>query len=106
MRQTHTPRKRFFIDYADQTVGVTDGSTGEMRPAQVFMAVLGASNYTYIEATWSQQLPGWIASYVRALEFFGCCTELWMPDNLRSGETKASRYEPDLNPTHYYLAEH
>ena len=54
MRQTHTPRERFFIDYASKTVGVTDGSTGEMRPAQVFVAVLGTSNYTYIEAAWSQ----------------------------------------------------
>lgn len=51
MRQTHTPGERLFIDYAGQTVGVTDGSTGEIRSAQVFVAVLGASNYTYIEAT-------------------------------------------------------
>ena len=62
MRQTHTPGERLFIDYAGQTVGVTDGSTGEIRAAQVFVAVLGAYNYTYIEATWSQQLPDWIAA--------------------------------------------
>ena len=55
MRQTHTPGERLFIDYAGQTIGVTDGSTGEVREAQVFVAVLGASNYTYLEATWSQQ---------------------------------------------------
>ena len=106
MRQTHTPGERLFIDYAGQTVGVTDGSTGEIRNAQVFVAVLGASNYTYIEATWSQQLPDWIGSHVRALAFFGGCTELWVPDNLRSGVTKASRYEPDVNPTYHDLAEH
>ena len=75
MRQTHTPGGRLFIDYAGQTVGVTDGSTSEIRTAQVFVAVLGASNYTYIEATWSQQLPDWIGSHVRALSFFGGCTE-------------------------------
>jgi transposase len=75
MRQTHTPGERLFIDYAGQTVGVTDGTTGEIREAQVFVAVLGASNYTYLEATWSQQLPDWIGSHVRALEFFGGCTE-------------------------------
>lgn len=106
MRQTHTPGERLFIDYAGQTVGVTDRSSGEIRPAQVFVAVLGASNYTYIEATWSQQLPDWIGSHVRALAFFGGCTELWVPDNLRSGVTKASRYEPDVNPTYHDLAEH
>jgi transposase len=106
MRQTHTPGERLFIDYAGQTIGVTDGNTGEIREAQVFVAVLGASNYTYIEATWSQQLPDWIGSHVRALDFFGGCTELWVPDNLRSGVSKASRYEPDINPTYHDLAEH
>lgn len=106
MRQTHTPGERLFIDYAGQTVGITDGSTGEIRDAQVFVAVLGASNYTYLEATWSQQLPDWIGSHVRALDFFGGCTELWVPDNLRSGVSKASRYEPDINPTYQDLAEH
>jgi transposase len=106
MRQTHTPGERLFIDYAGQTVGVTEGTTGEIREAQVFVAVLGASNYTYLEATWSQQLPNWIGSHVRALEFFGGCTELWVPDNLRSGVSKSSRYEPDVNPTYHDLAEH
>lgn len=106
MRQTYTPGEKLFIDYAGQTVAVTDGATGEIKQAQIFVAVLGASNYTYIEATWSQQLPDWIASHVRALNFFGGCTELWVPDNLRSGVTKASRYEPDLNPTYQDLANH
>lgn len=89
MRQTHTPGERLVIDYAGQTVGVIDGATGEIRPAQIFVAVLGASNYTYIEATWSQQLPDWIGSHVRGLDFFGGCTELWVPDNLRSGVSKS-----------------
>jgi transposase len=106
MRQTHTPGEKLFIDYAGQTVPITDGATGEVRQAQVFVAVLGASNYTYLEATWTQQLPDWIGSHVRALTFFGGCTALWVPDNLRSGVTKASLYEPDLNPTYYDLANH
>lgn len=75
------------------------GSTGEIHAAPVFVAVLGASKYTYIEATWSPQLPDWIGSHVRALAFFGGRTELWVADNLRSGVTKASRYEPDVTLT-------
>lgn len=106
MRQTHTPGEKLFLDYAGQTVGVIDGSTGEVKPAQIFVAVLGASNYTYIEATWSQQLADWIGSHVRALEFFGGATELWVPDNLRSAVARAARYEPDINPTYQDLAEH
>lgn len=106
MRQTHTPGERLFIDYAGQTVGIIDGNTGEVREAQIFVAVLGASNYTFLEATWSQQLPDWIGSHVRALDFYGGCTELWVPDNLRSGVSKASRYEPDINPTYHDLADH
>lgn len=99
MHQTHTPGERLFVDYAGQTVGVTDGATGEIREAQIFVAVLGESNYTCLEATWSQQLPDWIGSHVHALEFFGGRTAPWVPDNLRSGVTRASRCEPDLNPT-------
>jgi len=106
MRQTHTPGERLFIDYAGPTVEITEMHSGEIRQAQIFVAVLGASNYTYIEATWSQQLPDWIGSHVRALAFFGGTTELWVPDNLRSGVSKASRYEPDINPTYQDLAEH
>jgi len=106
MRQTHTPGEKLFIDYAGPTVEITEMHTGEIRQAQIFVAVLGASNYTYIEATWSQQLPDWIGSHVRALDFFGGVTELWVPDNLRSGVSKASRYEPDINPTYQDLATH
>ena len=106
MRQTHTPGERLFIDYAGPTVDIIELHSGEIRQAQIFVAVLGASNYTYIEATWSQQLPDWIGSHVRALDFFGGVTELWVPDNLRSGVSKASRYEPDINPTYQDLATH
>ena len=65
-----------------------------------------ASNYTYAEATWSQKLPDWIGSHVRALNFFQGCPEIIVPDNLRSGVDKSCRYEPDINPTYQKLASH
>ena len=77
-----------------------------MRTAQIFVAVLGASNYTYAEATWSQDLADWIGAHVRAFAFFGGVPEILVPDNLASGVSKAHRYEPDLNPTYAELAAH
>ncbi|NVL23798.1 IS21 family transposase, partial [Pseudomonas syringae pv. actinidiae] len=80
--------------------------TGEIRQAQIFVAVLGASSYTFAEATWSQKLPtGW-ARTSDALFFFGGTTQILVPDNLRSGVTKAHRYEPDINPSYRDLREH
>jgi len=106
MRQEHRAGEKLFVDYAGQTIEVVDRRTGEIRAAQIFVAVLGASSYTYAEATWSQQLPDWISSHVRAFAFFGGVPELAVPDNLRSGVSKAHRYEPDLNPTYQDLASH
>jgi len=106
MRQEHRAGEKLFVDYAGQTVEVVDRRTGEIRHAQIFVAVLGASSYTYAEATWTQQLPDWIGSHVRAFEFLGGVSELLVPDNLRSGVCKAHRYEPDLNPTYADLASH
>jgi transposase len=106
MRQEHRAGEKLFVDYAGQTVEVVDRRTGEVRAAQIFVAVLGASSYTYAEATWTQQLPDWIGSHVRAFAFFGGVPELAIPDNLRSGVSKAHRYEPDLNPTYLDLASH
>ena len=77
-----------------------------MRQAQVFVAVLGASNYTYAEATWTQGLPDWIGAHVRAFEFIGGAPELAVPDNLRSGVRRAHRYEPDINPSYQEMASH
>ncbi len=105
MRQRHKAGEKLFVDYCGQTVPITDPSTGEIHEAQIFVAVLGASNYTYAEATRSQRLPDWISSQVRAFEFFGV-TELVIPDNLKSGVDKPCRYEPDLNPTYQDLATH
>jgi transposase len=106
MRQEHRAGEKLFVDYAGQTVEVVDRHTGEVRQAQIFVAVLGASNYTYAEATWTQQLPDWIGAHVRAFEFLGGTSEVVVPDNLRSAVSKAHRYEPDLNPTYAELARH
>jgi len=106
MRQTHRAGEKMFIDYAGQTVDVIDRQTGEVRSAQIFVAVLGASSYTFAEATWSQSLSDWTGSHVRALEFFGGCPEVLVPDNLRSGVSKAHRYEPEINPSYQDLAQH
>jgi transposase len=106
MRQDHRAGEKLFVDYAGQTVPVQDPQTGVVRQAQIFVAVLGASSYAYVEATWSQSLPDWIGAQVRALEFFGGVPAIVVPDNLRSGVAKAHRYEPTLNPTYQDLATH
>jgi len=106
MRQVHPAGERLFVDFAGQTVEVVDPATGEIRTAQVFVAVLGASSYTYAEAVWTQSLPDWIAAHVRALEFLGGVPRQIVPDNLRSGVLRANWYEPGLNPTYGDLAAH
>ena len=100
MRQTHKAGDKIFVDYAGPTIEIIDPDTGEIRRAQIFVGILGASNYTYAEATWTQQLPDWISSHRRMLEFFGGVPALIVPDNLRSGISKACRYEPEVNPTY------
>jgi len=106
MRQVHRAGEKCFVDYAGQTVPVIDRHTGEARPAQIFVAVLGASNYTYCEATWTQQSSDWIGSHVRMFEYFNAVPELLIPDNLRSAVTHAHRYEPLINETYQEMAAH
>ncbi|WP_435276639.1 IS21 family transposase [Psychrobium sp. nBUS_13] len=106
MRQHHKAGEKLFIDYCGPTMNIINSSTGEYRTAQVFVAVMGASNYTFAEATWSQGLEDWVMSHARCFEFLGGMPELLIPDNLRSGVTKACRYEPDLNPTYQQMAAH
>ena len=106
MRQTHKAGEKCFVDYCGPTVPIINPQTREVRTAQVFVAVLGASNYTYAEATWSQSLRDWLSSHVRTFEFFGGIPEMVVPDNLRSGVSKACRYDPELNPSYQQLAEH
>jgi transposase len=106
LRQEYRAGERVFVDYAGLTMDVVDPSTGEVHPAQIFVGALGASNYTYAEASWTQQLPDWIASHVRMLEYFGGVPELVIPDNLKTGVTYASYYEPEINATYADWAAH
>ena len=106
MRQDHKAGEKMFIDYAGMTVPVRDGKTGETRQAQIFVATLGASYYTYAEATWTQTLPDFIAAHVRAFSYFGGVSALLVPDNLRSAVSRPCRYDPDANPTYRSCAEH
>lgn len=106
MRQRHKAGDKLFIDYAGQTMPIVDMNTGETKEAQIFIAVMGASNYSYAEATWSQRLPDWIGSHVRAFEFIGGVPSLLVPDNLKSGIKKACRYEPDVNLTYTDMITH
>ena len=107
MRQHHRAGEKLFVDYAGPTVPIVDPHTGEIaHNAQIFVAVLGASNYTFAEATLSQKSGDWLGSHVRAFQFFGGVPEVVVPDNLKSGVTKACRYEPDLNPAYQHLANH
>jgi len=104
MRQTHRAGEKLFVDYAGLTLKIIDSHTGEERPAQVFVTTLGASSYTYAEATWTQSLPDWIGSHVRAFTFYGGVPEVVVPDNLKSAVSKACRYDPELNPSYAQCA--
>jgi len=106
MRQTHRAGEKLFVDYAGPTVPVADRATGEIRAAQIFVGVLGASNYTYAEATWTQTLPDWIGSHVRMFAYLGGLPAVLVPDNTKTGVTHPHRYEPDLNPTYLEMARH
>ena len=105
MRQTHVA-ERLFVDYAGTTLDVIDASTGEAMPAQLFVAALGASNYTYAEATWTQGLADWIGSHTRTFAFFDGVSAMVVSDNLKSGITKACFYEPAVNRTYAEMAAH
>ena len=106
LRQVHVAGERMFVDFAGQTMEVFDGTTGEARRAEVFVAVLGASSYTYAEAVWSQSLPEWISAHVNALAFFDGVPRQIVCDNLRSGITRACFYEPLVNRTYADMARH
>ena len=89
LRQVHTAGERVFVDFAGHTMEVIDGATGEVRRAEVFVAVLGASSYTFAEASWTQSLPDWIAVHVNMLAFIGGVPRQIVSDNLKSGITRA-----------------
>jgi transposase len=106
LRQEHKAGEKVFVDFAGATVPVVDRASGEIRDAQIFVGVLGASSYTYAEALWSQELPEWIAAHTRMYEFFGGVPSLTVPDNLKAGVRHACYYEPDVNPTYQEMAAH
>jgi transposase len=106
LRQQHRAGEKLFVDYAGQSVDLINPTTGEITEAQIFIAALGASSYTFAQATAAQDLPCWIRSHVHAFEFFGGVPEILVPDNLKSGVTHPCRYEPDINPTYQDLSEH
>jgi transposase len=106
MRQVHKAGEKCFVDYCGPTIPIVNAHTGEIRGCQVFVGVLGASNYTYAEATLSQKLQDWLGSHSRMFTFFGGTPAVVVPDNLRSAVSKPCRYDPDLNPAYQQLAEH
>ena len=97
MRQTHLAGEKLFVDWAGDTIGVVDPATGEVHQARIFVAALGASNYTYAESRWTETLPDWIGAHVNALNAIGGVPQALVPDNLKAGITKPSRYEPGIN---------
>lgn len=106
MRQNHIAGEKTFVDYAGPTVAINNAKTGEIRQAVIFVGVLGASNFTFAEATFTRSLPDWIGSHVRMFDYFGGVTELVIPDNEKSGVTKACYYDPEVNPNYTALAAH
>ena len=104
MRQVHRAGEKCFVDYAGTQPSIIDAATGEGIPVQLFVAVLGASNYTYAEATRTQQVADWIASHQRAFQYFGGVTTALVPDQLKSGVTLPCRYEPGLQKTYEEFA--
>jgi transposase len=106
MRQTHLAGEKLFVDWAGDTYPVIDPATGEEHSARIFVAALGASNYTYAEARWTETLPDWIGAHVNMFAAIGGVAQALVPDNLKAGITKPSRYEPGINRTYQDLADH
>lgn len=106
MRQAHRVGEKTFIDFSGSGLDVVDPHSGECRKAVLFLAVLGASNLTYAEPVLDPDLATWVGCHIRAFEYFGGTTEIWVPDNPRVGVTKASKYEPILNRTYEDLSGH
>ena len=104
MRQEHRAGEKLFVDYAGQTMQVYDLHTNQMREAQIFVAVLGASNYTYAEATWTNRCPTGLDPTAGPLASLAGLTQIVVPDNLKSGVQQSLFYEPDINPTYLDMA--
>lgn len=106
LRQVHPAGERLFVDFAGSTMAVMEGANGEARQAEIFVAVLGASSFTYAYAVWSQALPDWIGAHVRAFGYFGGVARQLVSDNLKAGVTRACFHEPTVNRTYTEMAAH
>ena len=99
LRQEHKPGEKMFVDWAGDTIPIRDRNTGEVWQAQLFVAALGASSYTWAEATRDQQMEAWLRAHMHAFDYWGGVPALAVPDNTKTGVSKAHRYDPDVNPT-------
>lgn len=106
LRQEHAAGEKMFVDWAGATIPVHNPANGQIWQASLFVAVLGASSYTYAEARRDQQLESWLEAHIHALEFYGGSPKLIVPDNAKTGVTRACRYDPDINPTYQEMAMH
>ena len=106
LRQVHPAGERLFVDFAGSTVAVVERADGEARQAEIFVAVLGASSFTYACAVWSQALPDWVGAHVRAFGYFGGVARQLVSDNLKAGVTRACFHEPEVNRTYTEMAAH
>ena len=106
LRQEHTPGEKIFVDWAGDKVPIQDASSGQILAASLFVSVLGYSSYTYAEVTADEQMEAWLSAHIHALEYYGGAPRLAVPDNTKTGVTKACRYDPDLNPTYQEMALH
>lgn len=106
MRQVHTAGEKCFVDYSGKKPKIVDPQTGQLVEVEHFVAVLGASNLTYVEATASQRVADFVGSHVRAYEFFGGVTRIVVPDQLKSAVARACLYEPEAQRTFAAMATH
>lgn len=106
MRQAHKAGQKLFSDFAGSTLPFIDPKTGEVNQAHIFVATLGASNYTYIEAFKSQNNYAWCMGHVHTFNYLGGVPKELIPDNPKAVVTKPCRYEPDINPDFMRMASH
>jgi len=106
MRQEHKAGEKTFLDFGDSPIKIIDPKTGVETSTKIFVSVWGASNYMFAKACYDEKLATWITLNIDALKYFGCCSKAMVPDNLKAAVSKASKYEPDINPTYAEFAEH
>lgn len=106
LRRDHKAGERAFVDFSGDGIPIVDLVTGEVTIAKLFLAVLGASNLTYVEPVLNETTPVWVQCHVNAFTYFGGVPEITVPDNLKSGVTRPDHYDPDINRTYAAFAEH